>query len=86
MSKNWDVKVAFLTIVAYSGYKPLFQEIDRCLKEIGRMKYLRQLYPGLLQSNLEEGKSFARRVFEEARDFYHPIAQGVVESLLTKFT
>lgn len=86
MSHNWDVKVAFLTIVAYSGYKALFQEIDKCLKEIGRMKYLRPLYTGLLQSDLEEGKQFARRVFEEARALYHPIAQGVIESLLTKFT
>ena len=85
MSNNWDVKVAFLTIVTYSGYKALFQEIEKCLKEVGSMKYLKQLYVGLLKSDLEEG-NFARRVFEESRELYHPITQGVVESLLDKFT
>jgi len=48
--------------------------------------FLRQLYTGLLQSDLEEGKKFPRRVFEEAKDVYHPIAQGVVESVLSNFT
>uniref|UniRef100_A0A0C9S3R0 TSA: Wollemia nobilis Ref_Wollemi_Transcript_14816_2055 transcribed RNA sequence n=1 Tax=Wollemia nobilis TaxID=56998 RepID=A0A0C9S3R0_9CONI len=37
-SNNWDVKVLFLKIVAYSGYKPLFGKIENCLKEAGRMK------------------------------------------------
>lgn len=86
MSNKWDIKVAFFTIVAYSGYKLLFQEIEKCLKETGRTMFLRQLYTGLLQSDLEEGKKFPRRVFEEAKDVYHPIAQGVVESLLSNFT
>ncbi|GLJ16503.1 hypothetical protein SUGI_0281790 [Cryptomeria japonica] len=84
-SNNWEVKVAFLTIAAYSGYKALYGEIERCLKEVGRMMFLRPLYTGLLQNN-SEGKKFAGRVFEEARDSYHPIAQGVVESLICKFS
>ncbi|KAH9318524.1 hypothetical protein KI387_020293, partial [Taxus chinensis] len=86
-SKNWEVKVAFLTIAAYSGYRGLFGEIEKCLKEVGRMMFLRPLYTGLLQSSCgDEGKKLARKVFEEARNSYHPIAQGVIESLMSKFT
>eukprot|EP00252_Welwitschia_mirabilis_P020665 TRINITY_DN5103_c0_g1_i2.p1 TRINITY_DN5103_c0_g1~~TRINITY_DN5103_c0_g1_i2.p1 ORF type:complete len:152 (+),score=32.47 TRINITY_DN5103_c0_g1_i2:580-1035(+) len=85
-SKNWDVKAAFLTIVAYSGYEPLFKEIEGFLKSIGRMMYLRPLYSGLLNGNCKEGKQVAKRIFKEARDLYHPIAQGVVESLFAKLS
>ncbi|GLJ16501.1 hypothetical protein SUGI_0281740 [Cryptomeria japonica] len=86
-SNNWDVKVSFLTIVAYSGYTSLFGKIEMCLKEVGRMKYLKPLYTGLLQSNSgEEGKKLARRVFEEVIDLYHPISQGALKSLLDKFS
>ncbi|KAH9318523.1 hypothetical protein KI387_020292 [Taxus chinensis] len=86
-SGNWDVKVSFLKIAAYSGYTSLFGKIQSCLREVGRMKYLRPLYMGLLQSNSgEEGKKLARKVFEEVRDSYHPIPQGVIEALLAKFS
>ncbi|KAH9325052.1 hypothetical protein KI387_005230, partial [Taxus chinensis] len=43
-SKNWEVKFAFLIISVYSGYRGLFGEIEKCLKEVGRMMFLRPLY------------------------------------------
>ena len=49
------------------------------------MKYLRPLYTALVQGKgREEDKVFAKRLFSEARELYHPIAQGVVESILAK--
>ncbi|KAH9320436.1 hypothetical protein KI387_015075 [Taxus chinensis] len=59
-SGNWDVKVSFLKIAAYSGYTSLFGKIQSCLREVGRMKYLRPLYMGLLQSN--SGEEDAERI------------------------
>lgn len=50
------------------------------------MLYLRPLYTALVQGNgKEEDKVFARRVFSEACECYHPIAKGVVEAILAKF-
>ncbi|KAK1320209.1 hypothetical protein QJS10_CPA03g01335 [Acorus calamus] len=49
------------------------------------MKYLRPLYTALVQgAGKEEEKILAKRLFMEARESYHPIAQGVVESILLK--
>ncbi|MCO5586925.1 hypothetical protein L7F22_040869 [Adiantum nelumboides] len=81
---NWEIKVAFLTIAAFSGYEPCFTTIENALHSVGRMKYLRPLYSGLLQSSLD-AKELARRVFIDARQKYHPIAQSVVQGLLQKF-
>eukprot|EP00249_Psilotum_nudum_P003427 c16812_g1_i1 orf=341-2164(+) len=81
---NWEIRVAFLTIAAFSGYEPCFPVIEHALHTVGRMKYLRPLYSGLLQSSTE-AKKLAKRVFESAMPTYHPIAQSVVQGLLKKF-
>ncbi|RWR81793.1 leukotriene A-4 hydrolase isoform X1 [Cinnamomum micranthum f. kanehirae] len=84
-SKDWEVKVAFLQLSVSSGCREYYGEVEKTLKEVGRMKYLRPLYTALPQGpGKEEGKIVAKRVFSEARDCYHPIAQGVVESILSK--
>lgn len=84
-SKDYEVKVAFLQLAISSGCSQYHGEVERTLKEVGRMKYLRPLYTALVQGNgRQEEKIFAKRVFTEARDCYHPIAQGVVESIFAK--
>ncbi|KAA8539374.1 hypothetical protein F0562_026066 [Nyssa sinensis] len=84
-SKDYEVKVAFLQLAISSGCRDYYSEVEKTLKEVGRMKYLRPLYTALVQgSGKEEEKIFAKRVFSEARNCYHPIAQGVVESILSK--
>ncbi|GAA0145440.1 hypothetical protein Leryth_010368 [Lithospermum erythrorhizon] len=85
-SKDYEVKVAFLQLAISSNCKDYFGEVEKTLKEVGRMKYLRPLYTALVQGpGKEEEKLFARRLFSEARNCYHPIAQGVVEAILTKY-
>ncbi|KAL4189428.1 hypothetical protein AMTRI_Chr08g207050 [Amborella trichopoda] len=43
--------------------------MEKTLKEVGRMKYLRPLYTALVQGNSrEEGKILAKRIFAEAKD------------------
>ncbi|PIA38733.1 hypothetical protein AQUCO_02700143v1 [Aquilegia coerulea] len=84
-SKDYEVKVAFLEVAISSGCKKYYGEVEKTLKEVGRMKYLRPLYTALVQfTGNDEAKILAKRLFAEARDSYHPIAQGVVESILSK--
>ncbi|CAA0829563.1 Leukotriene A-4 hydrolase homolog [Striga hermonthica] len=84
-SKDYEVKVAFLQLAISSGCSNYYNEVEKTLKEVGRMKYLRPLYRALvLGPGREEEKIFAKRVFSEACACYHPIAQGVVEAILAK--
>ncbi|XP_058194510.1 leucine aminopeptidase [Rhododendron vialii] len=84
-SKDYEVKVAFLQLAITARCRDYHSEVEKTLKEVGRMKYLRPLYTALVQGiGKVEEKIFAKRVFSEARDSYHPIAQGVVESILSK--
>ncbi|XP_065870905.1 leucine aminopeptidase [Euphorbia lathyris] len=84
-SKDYEVKVAFLQLAISCCCREYYGEVEKTLKEVGRMKYLRPLYTALVKgSGKEEEKILGKRVFAEARECYHPIAQGVVESILAK--
>lgn len=84
-SKDYEVKVAFLQLAISSRCRDYYSEVEKTLKEVGRMKYLRPLYTSLVQgTGKEEEKILAKRVFAEALESYHPIAQSVVESILAK--
>ncbi|GAB2276696.1 Leucine aminopeptidase [Dionaea muscipula] len=88
-SKDYEVKVAFLQLAISARCREFYSEVEKTLKEVGRMKYLRPLYTALAQGGPgpgtgEEERTLAKRVFTEARDSYHPIAQRVVESILAK--
>ncbi|KAM7270313.1 hypothetical protein ACFE04_029527 [Oxalis oulophora] len=84
-SKDYEVKVAFLQLAISSRCREYYGHVEKTLKEVGRMKYLRPLYTALVHGpGKEEEKILAKRVFAEARDCYHPIAQGVVESIFAK--
>ncbi|KAL8162189.1 hypothetical protein V2J09_013678 [Rumex salicifolius] len=87
-SKDYEVKVAFLQLGIAGKCREYYPEVEKTLKQVGRMKYLRPLYTALVKGGNgkeeEEEKVLAKRVFAEARDTYHPIAQGVVESILSK--
>ncbi|KAL7253032.1 hypothetical protein ACSBR1_007537 [Camellia fascicularis] len=84
-STNYDVKVAFLKLAILCGCRDYYTETEKTLKANGRILYLRPLYSALARhSGNGEEKLFALRVFSEARHGYHPIAQRVVESILSK--
>ncbi|KAG2534244.1 leucine aminopeptidase-like [Panicum virgatum] len=82
-SRDYEVKVAFLQLAIPTGCKCYFNEVEKCLKQVGRMKYLRPLYSSLAKCSSEE-KMLAQRIFSEAQEFYHPIARSVVEAILSK--
>ncbi|TKY50594.1 Leukotriene A-4 hydrolase-like [Spatholobus suberectus] len=84
-SKDYEVKVSFLQRAISCGCKTYYDEVEKSLKGVGRMKYLRPLYTALVKgSGKEDDKVFAKRLFSEARECYHPIAQGVVEAIFAK--
>lgn len=84
-SKDYEVKVSFLQRAISCGCKDYYGEVEKTLKGVGRMKYLRPLYTALVKgSGKEDDKVFAKRLFSEARECYHPIAQGVVEAIFAK--
>lgn len=84
-SKDYEVKVSFLQLAVSSKCNEYHGEVEKTLKAVGRMKYLRPLFTALAQTGGTEEKQLAKRVFAEARATYHPIAQGVVESILSKY-
>ena len=77
---NSEILCTWLTLAANSGYTPAFGRIESFLGEVGRMKFLKPLYKGLLASR--EGKEVARRAFAAHADGYHPIARGGIERIL----
>ncbi|KAL2323853.1 hypothetical protein Fmac_022911 [Flemingia macrophylla] len=84
-SKDYEVKVSFLQRAISCGCRDYYNEVEKTLKEVGRMKYLRPLYTALVKgSGKEDDKVFAKRIFSEARECYHPIAQ-VDETAYTMF-
>ncbi|XP_010419936.1 PREDICTED: leukotriene A-4 hydrolase homolog isoform X2 [Camelina sativa] len=84
-SKDYEVKVSFLQLAIASKCREYHGEVEKALKAVGRMKYLRPLFTALAQTGGTEEKQLAKQVFAEARETYHPIAQGVVESILSKY-
>ncbi|GAB2282053.1 Leucine aminopeptidase [Dionaea muscipula] len=71
-SKDYEVKVAFLQLAISARCREFYGEVEKTLKEVVRMKYLRPLYTTLAQGGLgpgtgkeEEEKTLAKRVFTE---------------------
>ncbi|XP_023543286.1 leukotriene A-4 hydrolase homolog [Cucurbita pepo subsp. pepo] len=84
-SKDYEVKVAFLQLAISSKFRDCYIEVEKTLKEVGRMKYLRPLYNALTQGpGMEEEKILAKRIYSEACECYHPIARRVVETVFSK--
>lgn len=78
---NLEIRVSFLIMAINCGYEPAFEVAAECLKNVGRMKYLRPLYSALHQQN-PKSRKLAKDVFETARNTYHPVASALVEGIL----
>jgi leukotriene-A4 hydrolase len=82
LSKNGDaaIRVSWYRVAIRHGYEPAYPDIERFLTTVGRMRYVNPLYRELAKT--EQGRVFARRVFDQARASYHPIGQAGVERIL----
>ena len=77
---NYEVLVEWLTIAAGSAYGPALPRVRTVLSDVGRMKYLKPLYTALMRN--DETAAFAREVFAEVKDSYHPLSRGSVAGII----
>ncbi len=76
-SKNSEILCGWLTLALQSGLTEVLPAAEAFLARVGRMKYLKPLYGALPRAE-------AKRIFGAQRPRYHPIAQQVIASLLSK--
>lgn len=74
-SKNVELKSAYYLIALKSEDSSSYQGAADLLGTVGRMKYVRPLFRALNKVD----RDLALKTFEKNRDFYHPIARGMVE-------
>ncbi len=77
---NYEVLVEWLTIAAGSAYTPVLPRVREVLTDVGRMKYLKPLY-GALAGNAAT-LDFAREVYADVADSYHPLSRGSISGIL----
>jgi len=77
---NYEILVEWLTIAAASAYAPVLPRVREVLTDVGRMKYLKPLY-GALADN-PETVAFAREVFADVAESYHPLSRGSVSGII----
>lgn len=77
---NYEILVEWLTVAAASGFEPVLPRLKEVLTTVGRMKYLKPLYAAL--GHAPKTRAWARGVYAQARDSYHPLSRMVVEEVL----
>ena len=70
-TKNNEIAHSWLMIAVQNNYQPAYDRLYSYLVSIGRNKLVKPLYREL--SKTPEGKTFAKRAFEEAKPGYHPL-------------
>ncbi len=81
-SHNAEILQRWFPLTVRSGYFEARPAIAEFLKRIGRRKLIMPTYGALVKT--DEGRQFARQVFEQARPGYHPITTGSVEAMLAE--
>jgi aminopeptidase N len=79
-SGNSEIQNQWLLMSIRSGYEPAFLALERFLYSVGRRKFLKPLYTELLKT--PEGRDRAKRIYQQARPGYHPIAQTTIDALM----
>ena len=79
-SKNAEVAVAWFTLCIPNKYAEAMPAIETFLNTVGRIKFAKPLYKALVQT--EDGKKQAIKIFNKAREKYHPLTVNMVEKLL----
>lgn len=78
-SENAELTSRYCQIGLRAGDPEIIEPTKHILKNVGRMKYVRPLYRRLKAND----KQLAREIFEENKDFYHPICRMIVEKDLS---
>ncbi|KAL2406820.1 Leucine aminopeptidase 2 [Exophiala dermatitidis] len=73
-TRNVEVSSRYYQIAMRSKVDAIKPFVTKLLGEVGRMKFVRPLYRGLIKLDYE----LAVETFEKNKDFYHPICRGMV--------
>ena len=77
-SKNVELTSRYYQVAMKAGDLDVLPEVVNLLGQVGRMKFVRPLYRGLIKLD----RPLAEKTFKENEDFYHPICKGMVEKIL----
>ena len=78
-SRNLEVITRYLALGLQCGDRTLIDRTVKVLGQTGRMKFVRPLFQGLAKVDRE----LATKVFQQHKDFYHPICRQMVKRLLS---
>ncbi|MBD1390328.1 M1 family metallopeptidase [Neiella sp. HB171785] len=79
-SSNNEIAHSWLMLVVKNQYQPGYERLENYLMSIGRNKLVAPLYQAL--SKTEQGKAFAKRVFDQAKAGYHPLTVKINEKFV----
>jgi aminopeptidase N len=82
-STNAYVRSAWGELAIANRYDPALPAIRAFVSSVGRGLLIRPIYEGLMKQG-EWGQPIARRFFEEARPYYHPVTAAQVEKIVGK--
>jgi leukotriene-A4 hydrolase len=74
------VLVTWLTLALDAGDRAVLDRVEQVLGAVGRMKYLRPLYAGLVRDPDTRPRAVA--TLARCGAGYHPIARAMVEGLV----
>ena len=78
-ARNNEIAFSWLRIAIRNGYEPAFDRLESFLRTIGRTKFIGVLYEDMMNAGMDD---MARRVFEDAKPTYHPLAAKEIEAKL----
>jgi len=81
-SMNSEIAHVWFRLAIANRYTTAYPAMERYMIRIGRRKLIVPLYRDL--ASYPEGLKLANRIFAEARDGYHPLAQTTVADILKK--
>jgi leukotriene-A4 hydrolase len=81
-SRNVELVSRYCQIAMKAGDEGCLDTVTGLLARVGRMKFVRPLYKGLIKVD----RALAEKTFDKNRDFYHPICRAMVEKILEKET
>jgi leukotriene-A4 hydrolase len=81
-SQNVELVSRHCQIAMKAGDESCLETVTGLLGRVGRMKFVRPLYKGLVKVD----RGLAEKTFEQNQEFYHPICRGMVEKILSKET
>ncbi len=81
-SGNYEILAEWLGLAIQTGYATADHRLNQFLHEVGRTRMLRHLYSELQKT--PAGQKTALAIYATARQGYHPMAQTVVDKILSK--